>query len=535
MKRVVSVWTPDWPITVWTRDQALRSSPSVDEGPSPPRADDAPFALVESGTHGLSLLALNAAARAQGLHRGQSHADARAILPALASAPADPERDRAALRRLALWAERYSPCVCADARAPALEGLLLDMTGGAHLFGGEAALLADLRGRLARAGIPARVAIADTPAAAWGLARFSAHDETVAPAGRTREAIAGLPMEALRLEAEALSLLRRFGLKQVGDLYGLPRAGLARRFRGEAGLRLVERLDQALGVSPEPLTPERPAPLYRAWMAFAEPLIDVEAVGVQLPALARALAGELTRDGQGARRLRLTAFRVDGRNTAIEAGLSAPATAPGHMLRLLREKGLERLDLGFGVDALMLEASRSELALVRQAEIAGGSAAAPDAEALAGLIDRLQARLGEEAVRRPALRESWIPERSEAWTPAGPTPPPAPAEADARPRPILLFDPPEPVEAIAELPDGVPARFVWRRASRRVARADGPERLSPEWWRESAAGPGPGDRTRDYYRVEDDQGRRYWLFREGLYNREDLERRPGWWMHGVFP
>lgn len=513
----------------------MRAGPEAAGAGRPRPPEGAAFALVEGGVHGLALLAVNPAARAAGLHRGQSHADARAILPALVSAPAEPARDLAALRRLALWAERYSPCVAADARAAGWEGLLLDMTGGAHLFGGEAALLADLRGRLAAAGIPARLAIADTPAAAWGLARFSGEAEAIAPAGRTREAVADLPMEALRLEAEALSLLRRFGLKRIGELYGLPRAGLARRFRGEAGLRLVERLDQMLGAAPEPLTPERPAPAYRAWMRFAEPLTHAEGIGFHLPALAETLAAQLERDGQGARRLRLTAFRVDGRTTAIEAGLSAPAAAAGHMLRLLRETGLERLDLGFGVDALMLAAIRAEPAPPRQAEMAG-AAAAPigGGPALAGLIDRLQARLGEGAVRRPALRGSWIPERSEAWVPAGPDAPPVPDEADARLRPALLFDPPEPVEAIAELPDGAPTRFVWRRAPRRVVRAEGPERLSPEWWRDLEAGPAAAPRTRDYYRVEDDQGRRYWLFREGLYNREDLDRRPGWWMHGVF-
>jgi protein ImuB len=505
-------------------------APADARRPSPP--DGAPFALVESGPHGLRLSALNAAARAAGLHRGQAHADARAILPALISAPAEPERDVAALRRLALWAERYSPCVALDAREPGHEGLLIDMTGGAHLFGGEAALLADLRERLARAGAPARLAIADTPAAAWGLARFSGQDETLAGPGRTREAIAALPMAALRLEDEALSLLRRFGLKQIGDLYGLPRAGLARRFRGAAGLRLVERLDQALGITPEPLIPERPAPLYRAWTQFAEPLIDAEGVGFQLPGLAQALAAELERDGQGARRLRLTGFRVDGRATSIEAGLSAPAAAPAHLLRLLRETGLERLDLGFGIDALMLAACVAEPVAARQGEIGAGHRT--DAEgALAGLIDRLQARLGEGAVRRPRLRESWIPERSEQWITAAPTAPPQPSAVEARLRPILLLDPPEPVEAIAELPDGVPARFIWRRAPRRVVRAEGPERLGSEWWRDPDPGTAP-PRTRDYYRVEDEQGRRYWLFREGLYGREDAERAPGWWLHGVF-
>src|SRR5665213_949530 len=237
MKRVVSAWLPDWPVTVWMRPTP-RSQPQ-----RPPPPEGAPFALIEKGVHGLTLHALNAEARAAGLWRGQAHADACAMLPHLVSAPAEQDRDLAALKRLALWAERFSPSVAIDTLTPGFEGLFLDMTGGAHLFGGEAALLADLRGRLARAGIPAHVAMADTPAAAWALARFSGEAERVARAGGLREALSDLPVEGLRLEAKALALLKKFGLKSIGDLYDLPRAGLARRFRGEIGFRVVERLD----------------------------------------------------------------------------------------------------------------------------------------------------------------------------------------------------------------------------------------------------------------------------------------------------
>jgi len=527
---------------VWAKANAAApvSDSPPDSLPSSPPPEDAPFALVERGARGLTLSALNPAARALGLSRGQGHADARAIAPSLASAPAEPAQDLEALRRLALWAERFSPAVAVDTALSAQEGLLIDMTGGAHLFGGEAGLLAELRRRLARAGIPARAAIADTAGAAWALARFCHDPETIAPAGRTREAIAALPMEGLRLEDAALVLLKRFGLKRIGDLYGLPRAGLARRFRGPSGLRVVERLDQALGAADEPLEPVRPAPLYRAWTVFAEPVTHIEGVAHQLPDLARALAQQLERDGRGVRRLALIGFRVDGRTTAIEASLSAPAAAPDHMLRLLREKGLEHLDLGFGVDALMLCARQAEPMSPRQilmgADLGGVAEGAPP-EALAALIDRLQARLGEGTVRRPQARESWIPERSEAWLRAGPQAPAQSAVLDQRPRPILLFDPPEPVETLAELPDGAPTRFIWRRAPRRVIKAQGPERLASEWWRPGSQNGGSPDRaprTRDYYRVEDEQGRRYWLFREGLYGREDADRVPGWWLHGVF-
>ena len=532
----------------------------------------------------MTLHALNDAARAAGLHRGQSHADACAILPALISAPAEPARDLAMLKRLALWAERFSPSVAVDARVAGQEGLLLDMTGGAHLFGGEAALLAEIRTRLAAAGVPARLAIADTPAAAWALARFTAAEDVIAPAGQTREAIAGLPVEGLRLEPEALVLLKRFGLKRIGDLYGLPRASLARRFRGPEGIRVVERLDQALGILGEALTPERPPPLYRVWSPFAEPLMDMAGVDFHLPRLMRALCVQLTQAGQGARRLSLIGYRVDGRVTAIEAGLSAPSAAPEHLIRLLREKGLEHLDLGFGIDAMMLSVGKAEVVEARQNTLSPPFAGRGRGEGprrrdlptrmdhatridpspcplpttwgegsadLAALIDRLQAKLGETAVLRPEPRESWLPERSETWTPAGPDG--ATAGFDlGRDRPILLLERPEAVNVpITELPDRAPRQFTWRRVPHQVVKAEGPERISAEWWRQTTDAARRRPRTRDYYRLEDDQGRRYWLFREGLYGREDIEIvketkdgkevdreirwEPTWWMHGVFP
>ena len=484
---------------------------------------------MERTTRGLLLTAVNASARELSLKRGQPHADAKAIAPMLESEPADLDRDLGALQRLALWAERYSPGVATDPLVAGQEGLFLDMTGGAHLFGGEAALLAEIERRLKTAGVPARAAIADTPGAAWALARF-ARDRIAAPGG-IREALTDLPVEALRLADKTLTLLRRFGLKRIGDLYGLPRAGLARRFRGEEGMELVRRLDQALGVEGEPLVPVRPAPLYRAWRVFPEPMIDMQGVAWVLPPLVEVLALQLERDGKGARRLRLTAFRVDGRTTSIEAGLSAPAATAAHLMRLLKERGLERLDLGFGADALMVEACKAEEARSRQGDLGRDDPRAGE-DALAALVDRIEARLGEGAVLRPALRESHIPERSEAWVRPGEAVGIASRPAGEAERPLLLFDPPERIDALAELPDSAPARFLWRRVMRKVARAEGPERLSPEWW---LAPPGPrAERTRDYYRVEDDEGRRYWLYREGLYGREAADPPPSWWLHGVF-
>ena len=527
MRRMVSVWLPDWPITVFRRAQTAAPAP-----PRTPAAPTAPFALTLRTGRGLGLHAVNPAARRLGLRPGQTHADARAIVPDLVVAPADPDAEARALHALALWFERFSPAVALDADPSGLEGLTLDMTGGTHLFGGEQVLLHEIETRLQAAGIPARAALADTPGAAWALARHGPDDGLIAPPDRTRETLADLPAEALRIGEESVRLLARFGLRHIGDLYALPRAGLARRFRGDEGVALVRRLDQALGVEAEPLQPQRPPSDHRAWQAFAEPLIETEGVGFALPALAEALASQLEREGMGARRLALDAFRTDGRRMRLTAGLSAPSRTASHLVRLFKEKGLERLDLGFGADALMLSALLAEPLAARQSTLpAGPDQADPQAQAegLGALIDRLKARLGEDAVRRPAPFESHLPERSERWRRAGPQPAPTPAADPGRPRPLLLLQPPEPVEVMAELPDAAPSRFVWRRVPHRVVKADGPERLSPEWWRAQGT-----ERTRDYYAVEDEAGRRFWLYREGLYGREDADAPPVWRLHGVF-
>ena len=566
MKRIVSVWLIDWPVTVWANAAGRASPPEANPDHEAGQDNQAghegpPFALIARTARGAILHALNASARAAGLSRGQTQADALAMLPGLTCRPADLAADLRALQALAVWAERWSPAVSVDAPAEAgsagsphgLEGLFLDLTGATHLFGGEAALLERIEHRLAQAGARSRVAMAETPGAAWALCRWGpdrpetsrreagGHPQIIAP-GQVRERLAGLPVEALRLDAATLKQARRFGLKRIGDLYPMPRAGLARRFQATDGAGLVRRLDQALGATAEALTPTRPAPRYRTWQAYAEPVGDTAGVEGRLPGLAEDLAAALERDGQGARALTLTGFRTDGATTSLSIRLGLPGRDARIWMRLFREKGIARLDLGFGVDALMLACDLAEPIAAHQASIEAETAAR-HAESLTAMIDRLSARLGEQAVQVAEPQGSWMPERSERWRPAlGARPVSAQAHQTRRGRPILMLDPPEPIDAIAELPDGAPARFTWRRVSRKVARADGPERLSPEWWRPPSQGQGPlgrQPRTRDYYRVEDDQGLRYWLFREGLYGAEYAggveERAPSWWMHGMFP
>lgn len=517
----------DWPITAWRAAH-----------PSPPDPDQS-FALVERTSHGLILHALNPAARALGLKLHQSHADACAIVPHLASAPAEPEAAGTALRRLAGWMERYSPFVALDPDTDGLEGLFVDLTGGQHLFGGEAAMARTMSESLTRLDVPARIGVADTPGAAWALARYGArHGEapvTIAPEGGMKAALDALPVAGLRLEPQAIQLLNRFGLRRIGALAALPRAALARRFRGVDALSVLQRLDQALGELAEPLSPMTAPAVYRVQRVFAEPMTNPETVAIEAAALTDRLAAALEQDGMGARRLRLTGFRVDGRTTTIEVRLAAASRRAGHLLRLFRDKGFEHLDLGFGIDALALSAPVAEPLHARQTstltDAEQAQAAARDA-----LVDRLSARLGDGAVLAPYLCESWLPEMAERLGPHAARPGGFRQEAQPDPalgpRPILLFDPPEPIEAMAELPDGAPARFTWRRAARRVLRSSGPERLAPEWWKETGAR--KRRRPRDYYRVEDDQGGRYWVFREGLYDGGDVDPPPSWWMHGLF-
>jgi protein ImuB len=531
MGRIVSVWLIDWPVTVWARSA----------GPTPPDpfADDAgPLALILRTARGAVIHGLNPAARALGLSRGQAQADALAMVPDLDCHPADPAAALRALHALAVWAERWSPAVTVDPSEGGLEGLFLDVTGAAHLFGGEDGLIDQVERRLARAGVRARCALAPSPGGAWALARWGGATRIADDAGLA-DALASLPVEALRIDDAALRQARRFGLKRIGDLYPMPRAGLARRFRNGAGVGLVRRLDQALGTAAEALAPTRPPARYRGWEAYAEPLTDTAGIEARLPHLAESLARALETDGQGARALTLTAFRVDGLTRAVSVRMGRPSRDVPVWRRLFRETGIERIDPGFGIDALMLVADIVEPVVALQTTLQDETRAR-QAEGLAALIDRLSARLGEAAVQIATPQGSWIPERAERWRPAlaQASPPAEAAEDPGRTRPLLLLDPPEPVETIAaELPDGVPARFTWRRVTRHVARADGPERLSPEWWRSRPDG--RQVRTRDYYRIEDDQGLRYWLFREGLYGSESAsgadERAPSWWMHGMFP
>ena len=527
MSRFVSVFLPHLPIERLKRERRASGAALFPA--------DRPLALIGNEERGLVIAALNDAGEKEGLSAGLGLADARAMCPHLLTLPSAPKKDEEALCDLARWAScRYSPTLNTDGPG----GLWLDISGVPHLFGGESALLADLERRLARAGFGARLALAETLAGAHALSRYARKSPVIVPDGEIAPALAPLPVEALRLQPKITSLLRRLGLKRIGQLYDLPRASLERRFHAkETAEAVLLRLDQALGRREEPRPPLLPLPDFAARLPFLEPLITHDGVSAGLERLAQMLCGKLARAECGCRRLALWLARADGSSAVIEAGLSAPSREPKHLLRLLQDR-VEALDLGFGVDFMSLTALITEpLPLAQTALTEANKRAGPEA-----LIDRLANRLGARAVRRLFPCSSHCPELAQSLKSAFAGPSFWPELASPKPpRPPLLFATPEPLTVLAEIPEGPPARFTWRRVTRRVVRSEGPERIAPEWWRPLRGNSGDSlstreredARPRDYYRIEDEDGHRYWVFREGLYQESEL-RPPCWYLHGVF-
>lgn len=478
-------------------------------------------------------------ARAIGLVPGMALSQARAQVRGLDIRPADPEGDIAALRALAVaFARRWSPIVAVEGA----DTLFLDLTGTAHLFGGEARMARHLVRLLARLGFSARIAIADTPGAAYALARHACKDRALlcCPPGHGAQAIAGLPVQSLRIDAAQAELLARFGIDTIGRLAAIPRAPLVRRF----GAATASRLDMAMGRLPEPLDPVVPAQPIAASRRFAEPILTADAIAHWLGQLVPELVEALAEAGAGVSRMELIADRIDGVPQRIRVGLARPSRDPAHLLRLLLRR-IEQVEPGYGIDALALHVRRADRLGPEPMVERLDQETAPD---LAPLVDTLATRIGLDRLWRMQPVESDVPERSVTRAPV--LDPPQPRDVrrkrdDIRqldrgiathpwhslwPKPARLLSRPERIDHVmAELPDHAPRRFTWRGRVHRIVHADGPERIHGEWWKRNAE----RHSIRDYFRVEDDQGQRYWLFRHGDGERGvtgDLS----WYLHGVF-
>ncbi len=456
-----------------------------------------------------------------GLRPGQKATDAMALVPELKTADAEPEADAAALTALVDWCVRFSPAVAADAP----DGLFLDISGASHLWGGEGEMMADFQQRLAANGLPFRCAVADTPGAAWALAHFG-QDGVIAPAGGQRDLLGPLPPAALRLDLEAAAQIERLGLRRLDQILDLPRAPFARRF----GHPTMMRLDQALGRIKEALTFRRPPSPWFARLAFFEPISAPEDMARVAQDVTARLCARLEAEGQGARKFEVCYHRVDGKALPVAIGLSLPGRDAVRIAKLVAPK-LETVDPGFGIEVVTITAWEVEPISGRQAKLDARRDPAVE-DGLAPLVDRLINRLGEDRVWRAVPVESHVPELSvgRARALGAPASESRPWDLEA-PRPVRLFRRPEPLDGVIALtPDDPPNQFRWRGRTHRVRRAEGPERVAEEWWKQDIHDVSVSH-VRDYYRVEDQDGGRFWVFRAGLYEPGQAAR---WWLHGLF-
>ena len=485
------------------------------------RPAQAPLILTSRNGNRREVYALNAAARSAGLYVGMPATKAQALVPDLAIRDAELLDDEAGLQALAIWAlRRYAPIVAADPP----DGLVIDVTGAAHLHGGEAAVLRDLVTRLAMAGLASQAAIADSWGAAHAFARYATNAPKPVvgvPPEQCIELLMRLPIAALRLPADMVASLRKLGFDRIGDLADKPRAPLALRF----GPELHRRLDQALGRLNETIEPVRPPELIEVQRLFAEPIGAAETLARYTGKLVAQLCTQLEVRGLGARRLDLLFHRVDSQRQAIRVGTATPVRDVRRLTRLLCDK-LETVDPGFGVEAMSLCATLAEPFERRQVM---SSLLSDESETdITGLIDILANRVGEDRLYRFTPVASDVPERSICRV-APASPDDGASWPENWPRPSRLLPMPEPIETVALLPDHPPVSFTWRGMRRQVKRADGPERVFGEWWKRDAE----LATVRDYFRVEDESGERFWIYRAG--DGEDSATGPQrWFLHGIF-
>jgi len=524
-RRILGLWLPRLPID---RIKRARSSVALDNA----SAQNNPSIVVAKQNNALQIFALDDAAAHLGLSIGLPLANARAICPQLKVFDADEAADAKALNDIAAWCDRFTPLVALDPP----HGLFLDITGCAHLFGGEAALMQMLCEALTRQGFAVSAAIAGTSVCARTMTRHVSG--RIVPDGGEAEAIKSLPVFALGADDAITRGLRRAGLKTIGDVASRARHEITARF----GDDFTSLLEQALGQGDAPISPLKPLPDYIVEKRFAEPVATEAVISGTLSRLAQMLVEAMDRQGKGARRLEAHFFRTDGAVRAIPVDTGQPVTRPEVIDRLFRERldALnDPLDPGFGFDLIRLSASRVEIVVQQQRDL---DANVHDNDELAALIDRIAARIGCKRVVVHLPQDTHIPERAVMAAPAQHHLAAAqaadwPERVESEPplRPLRLFARPEPIKVpFAAVPDGPPHQFTWRRATHAVVRVEGPERIAMEWWKANGQ-----TLTRDYFRIEDESGLRFWIFRDGLYGSELVteEGKPApanWFVHGLF-
>ncbi|WP_276500823.1 Y-family DNA polymerase [Terrimonas pollutisoli] len=497
-KRFVSIWfrylTTDW---FTLRQPGLCHLPFVLSAPS----------------HGkIIITATNAIAETQEVLKGMAVADARVIIPSLQVADDRPGLADKLLHRLAEWCIRFSPCVAIDPP----DGLLLDVSGCSHLWGGDELYLATIINRLQDRGYTVRAAMADTIGAAWAVARFGKESSVIKNSGQIH-ALLPLPPAALRLEMDAIERLEKLGLRQIKDFIHMPRSAIRRRF----GNPFIIRLNQALGYEEEILQPVQPIELYQERLPCLEPIVTATGIEIALRRLLETLCHRLITEQKGLRLAHFKAYRVDGKMEQVSIGTIRPSHSVNHLFKLFEDK-LCTIEPDLGIELFVLEAPKVEDHFAVQEKLwqhIGGL----DNLTLSELLDRLAGKIGTNRIHRYIPDEHYWPERSIKLASSLDEKPIIPWKTD-RPRPIQLLTKPEAIDVTAPIPDYPPMNFRYKGKLHKVIKSDGPERIEQEWWIQEG-------QHRDYYSVEDEEGRRYWLFRSGHYSAEKTYQ---WFMHGFF-
>jgi protein ImuB len=497
-KRFVSIWfrhlTTDW---FTLREPHLKNLPFV----------------LRSSSHGrMIIVAVNEAAERKGIFKGSVLADARAIVQDLEVLDDTPDLPEKLLKRIGEWCIRFTPVVAIDLP----DGLFFDASGCSHLWGGDNAYIDDIRKKLNARGYNVRVAIADTPGVAWAVARYGTNQLVIEP-GQHIEALLALPPQALRLERDVVDRLNKLGLHQIRQFIRLPRPSLRKRF----GQQIINQLDKALGQQMEILEPIVPVQLYQERLPCMEPIVTQTGIEIALKELLESLCLRLQQDQKGLRCATFKAYRVDGKIEKIEISTSRPSHHITHLLKLFEIK-ISTIEPAMGIELFVLEGPKVEDFLSTQETMWKEARGLEDVR-LAELIDRIAMKIGEHSIRRYVAAEHYWPERSFK---------PASSLQDksltgwrgAKLRPLHVLTNPEKIEVTAPIPDYPPMLFRYKGQIHQIVNADGPERIEQEWWLQQG-------QHRDYYRVEDEQGHRFWIFRLGHYHDKTFQ----WFLHGFFP
>jgi protein ImuB len=475
-----------------------------------PKLKEVPFVFVTPERNRIIITAANPSAEAQGVYRGMAAADAKAITTNLQVMDHIPGKEAKLLKQLGLWCIRYTPIVAIDLP----DGLILDISGCAHLWGGERGYLKEIVNKFRTSGYDARAAIADTIGTAWAVARFG-KTTPIIDSGLQAQALLNLPPIALRLEAIVLEKLQKLGFQTIKSFMQIPRTVLRRRF-GEVFLL---KLAQALGMEDEHLKPLIPPVPYAERLPCLEPIRTKKAIEIATEKLLESLCIRLQSEGKGIRKAMLKCYRIDGK--MVQAGITTNrgSHSVSHLFKLF-ELQISKIEPALGIELFLLEASKVEDVDVLQEKLWAGNPGLQDTE-LAELLDRLAGKVGANAIHRYLPAEHYWPERSVKQA-ASLMETPATKWRTDRPRPLRILHRPETIEVMALLPDYPPKVFTYKGKRHIVEKADGPERIEREWWRDKGE-------HRDYYAVEDSDGQRYWLFRSGHYDDA-----PQWYLHGFF-